>query len=124
MLRKLATFGIVLAVGLTGAAGAVAGNKGGKPSTPPKPPKQVTLSGPKCVKAGVKFLIKNDLILAAARGEIDYDAIDSDEPPYTSGLINTDLPPGSFLPLGTVVELHLTKPELFDWCIKKKGRDD
>jgi hypothetical protein len=121
MLKRLATLGFILAVALIGTTAAVAGSKGGnwgwgKQST--------TLSGPKCVKAGVNFLIRNDLIEAAAKGEIDYDAIDSDTAPFTSGLINTNLPAGSFLPLGTVVGLHLTNPELFDWCLKKKDRGD
>jgi hypothetical protein len=118
MLKRLAILGTILAVALAGTAVAGAGSKwGGKG-------RQTTLSGEKCVQAGVNFLIRNDLILAASRGEIDYDAIDSDTAPYTSGLINTDLPAGSFLPLGTVVELHLTSPALFDWCLKKKYRDD
>jgi len=120
MLKRLATLGVILVVAMVATTVAVAGSKGkwGKQSA--------TLSGEKCVQAGVSFLIKNDLIEAAAKGEIDYDAIDSDTPPYTSGLINTDLPAGSFLPLGAVVGLHLTNPELFDWCLKgkKKDRDD
>jgi hypothetical protein len=119
MLKRIAVLGVILTVALTSTAVAVAGSNGwgwGKG-------KQRTLSGEKCVRAGVDFLIKNDLILAASRGEIDYDAIDSDTAPFTSGLINTNLPAGSFLPLGTVVELHLTSPELFDWCLKGKQKD-
>ena len=115
MLKRLAILGTILAVALAGTAVAVAGSQGGG-----KWGGKQTLSGEKCVKAGVNFLIKNDLILAASRGEIDYDAIDSDTAPFTSGAINTNLPAGSFLPLGAVVELHLTSPELFDWCIKSK----
>jgi hypothetical protein len=120
MLKRIATLGVILVVALASTAVAVAGSNGwgwGKGQ-------QRTLSGEKCVKAGVDFLIKNDLIGPAARGEIDYDTIDSDTAPFTSGLINTDLPAGSKLPLGAVVNLHLTNPELFDWCIKKKYRDD
>ena len=73
------------------------------------------LRGVRCVAAGVNFLIKNNLLVAAARQQIDYDTIDSD---YhgNEGLINTDLPPNSFLPLLTVIKLHYTNPELFDWC--------
>jgi hypothetical protein len=118
MLKRFAALGVILVVALASTAVAVAGSNGWGWG------KQGTLSGEKCVQAGVNFLIKNDLIEAAAKGEIDYDAIDSDTPPYTSGLINTDLPAGSYLPLGAVVELHLSNPELFDWCLKKKYRDD
>jgi hypothetical protein len=116
MLKRLAVLGTILAVALAGTAVAVAGSQGGGKWGG----KQATLSGEKCAKAGVNFLIENDLILAASRGEVDYDAIDSDTAPFTSGAINTNLPAGSFLPLGAVVELHLTNPELFDWCIKSK----
>ena len=118
MLKRIAALGVILVVGLASTAVAVAGSNGWGWG------KQRTLSGEKCVKAGVGFLIENDLIGPAARGEVDYDAIDSDTAPFTSGLVNTDLPAGSFLPLGTVVSLHLTNPELFDWCLKKKYRDD
>jgi hypothetical protein len=81
------------------------------------------VSGARCVKAGVRFLIKNDLLLAAARQQVDYDTIDSDSG-GGEGLINTDLPSPAFLPLGTVVALHYTNPELFDWCLKGSGRND
>lgn len=73
------------------------------------------ISGARCVQAGVRFLLDNDLIVAAARQQVDYDAIDSDSG-GTEGAINTNLPAGSFLPLGTVIRLHFTNPELFDWC--------
>ncbi|MGH3022962.1 MAG: hypothetical protein ACRDNI_04830 [Gaiellaceae bacterium] len=75
------------------------------------------VSGVKCVKNGVRFLIKNDLLVAAAKQEIDYDTIDSDSG-GNEGLINTNLPAESFLPLGTVILLHYTNPELFDWCLR------
>ena len=71
--------------------------------------------GVRCVAAGVKFLITNDLLVAAARQQVDYDTIDSDSG-GSEGAINTDLPSPSFLPLGTVIKLHYTNPELFDWC--------
>ena len=74
-----------------------------------------SLRGVRCVAAGVKFLIKNDLLIAAARQQVDYDTIDSDSG-GSEGAINTDLPSPSFLPLGTVIRLHYTNPELFDWC--------
>jgi hypothetical protein len=74
------------------------------------------VSGVQCVKNGVHFF-KNDLLVAAAKQEIDYDTIDSDSG-GNEGAINTDLPPESFLPLGTVIQLHYTNPELFDWCLR------
>ena len=74
-----------------------------------------SLKGVRCVVAGVQFLIQNDLLIAAAKQQLDYDTIDSDSG-GSEGLINTDLPTPSFLPLGTVIRLHYTNPELFDWC--------
>lgn len=71
--------------------------------------------GARCVQAGVRFLLENKLLGAAALRQIDYDVLDSDGG-GDAGLINADLPAGSFLPLGTVIRLHFTKPELFDWC--------
>ena len=73
------------------------------------------IAGARCVQAGVRFLVENDLLVAAARQQIDYDAIDSDSG-GSEGAINTNLPAGSFLPLGAVIRLHFTNPELFDWC--------
>jgi hypothetical protein len=73
------------------------------------------VNGARCIAAGVSFLIQNDLLVAAARQQIDYDTIDSDSG-GSEGAINTDLPAGSYLPLGTVIRLHFTNPELFDWC--------
>ena len=74
-----------------------------------------TLRGIRCVAAGVNFLAKNDLLIPALRRQVDYDTIDSDSG-GSEGLINTNLPSPSFLPLGTVIQLHYTNPELFDWC--------
>ena len=71
--------------------------------------------GARCIAAGVGFLAENRLLAAAARQQIDYDTIDSDSG-GSEGLINTDLPAGSYLPLGAVIRLHFTNPELFDWC--------
>ena len=33
-----------------------------------------------------------------------------------AGSSRVALPAGSFLPLGTVISLHRTNPELFAWC--------
>lgn len=74
-----------------------------------------SIRGARCVAAGVRFLIQNDLLVAAARRQVDYDTIDSDSG-GSEGAINTDLPSPSYLPLGTVIRLHFTNPELFDWC--------
>lgn len=71
--------------------------------------------GARCVAAGVSFLVQNGLLKEAALRQIDYDMLDSDGG-GDAGAINTDLPPGSFLSLGTVIRLHFTNPELFDWC--------
>lgn len=69
-------------------------------------------AGGQCARAGVNFLIANDLIVAAAQGAIDYSTVADAE----DGPIFADLPKDSFLSLGTVVKLHTTNPELFEWC--------
>lgn len=81
--------------------------------------------GIRCVRAGVTFLVQNNLLVAAALRRIDYSDLDTDatNPPNddtynASGSINTDLPNGSNLPLGEVIRLHYTNPELFDWCAR------
>ena len=71
--------------------------------------------GARCVAAGVKFLASNGLLVKAALRQVDYDTIDSDGG-GDAGLINADLPTPAFLPLGEVIRLHFTNPELFDWC--------
>src|SRR5262245_46835121 len=63
------------------------------------------LRGALCVAAGVEFLVENDLLVAAAKRQIDYDTIDSDSG-GSEGLINADLPPRSFLSLSKVIRLH------------------
>jgi hypothetical protein len=81
--------------------------------------------GAKCVKAGVKFLTKNGLLGPAIAQQVDYDTIDTDAGmPANSGLINADLPTPAYLPLSTVISLHYTNPELFDWCAKRGGDED
>jgi len=83
------------------------------------------VQGARCVKAGVSFLVQNNLLVAAALRQIDYSDLDTDatNPPNddtynASGPINTDLPNGSNLSLGEVIRLHYTNPELFDWCAR------
>ena len=63
----------------------------------------------------MSFLVDEGLLRDAALRRIDYDLIDTDAG-GPDGLINTDLPSGSYIPLGTVIRLHFTNPELFDWC--------
>jgi hypothetical protein len=79
------------------------------------------IAGARCVKAGVAFLVDNNLLEAAALRQIDYSDLDSDmtnnDDVFTSsGPINTDLPNGSYLSLGNVIRLHFTNPEPVDWC--------
>ena len=81
------------------------------------------IEGARCVKAGVTFLVQNNLLTDAALRRIDYSDLDTDatNPPNddtfnASGPINTDLPNASSLSLGEVIRLHFTNPELFDWC--------
>ncbi len=106
MLRRIA---LTLAIAATAAIALV-------PAAGASSPRSAdSLRGARCVAAGVRFLIQNDLLAAAARRQVDYDTIDSDSG-GSEGLINADLPSPSFLPLGTVIRLHFTNPELFDWC--------
>lgn len=104
MRMRLAVLGATVVAAAAVLAPAAAANNSGD-----------AIAGARCVKAGVGFLIENDLLRAAALRQIDYDTIDSDGG-GSAGLINADLPAGSYLPLGTVVRLHFTNPELFDWC--------
>ena len=70
--------------------------------------------GAACVRAGVTFLASQGLLLKAALRKVDYEPLDSDADGL--GLIDTDLPSPSFLPLLDVIKLHYTNPELFEWC--------
>jgi hypothetical protein len=65
-----------------------------------------------CVQAGLGTLKDLGALQAAAQKSVDYSAFDTDG----AGLINTDLPAGSYLSLGQVVKLHTASPALFDWC--------
>jgi len=68
--------------------------------------------GGRCIAAGVGTLVSLGLVDEAARGEVDYAPLGLNG----AGLIRVALPTGSFLPLGTVISLHRTNPELFAWC--------
>jgi hypothetical protein len=108
MLKRLAlTASIVATVALALFSTTAAAGGGGR--------SEEKVRGALCVAAGVEFLVENNLLVAAAKRQIDYDTIDSDSG-GSEGPINTDLPPRSFLPLWKVIQLHFTNPELFDWC--------
>ena len=112
MLKRIAlTAAVIATLALSLVSTAFAGR--GEPSA--NSSRADTLRGARCVVAGVRFLVENNLLVAAAKQQVDYDTIDSDSG-GSEGLINTDLPTPSFLPLGTVIRLHFTNPELFDWC--------
>src|SRR5918993_2740213 len=66
------------------------------------------ISGARCVQAGVRYLLENELLVAAARQQIDYDAIDSDSG-GSEGAINTNLPAGPFPPPRPVLPPPLPK---------------
>ena len=116
MLKRLALTGAVVAtaaLALVPAAFAGGGNSSN------------AIAGARCVKAGVTFLVQNDLLRAAALRQIDYSDLDTDstnpanDDTYSaSGPINADLPNGANLSLGEVIRLHFTNPELFDWCAR------
>lgn len=65
-----------------------------------------------CVAAGVGTLVQLDLIVDAAKQQIDYSSLADP----VDGPIFADLPAGSNLKLKDVIQLHLDSPELFSWC--------
>ena len=82
MLRKIA---LTLAIAATAAVALV-------PTAAAASPQGAdAIAGARCVQAGVRFLLENDLLVAAARQQIDYDAIDSDSG-GSEGAINTTCP--------------------------------
>ena len=100
-MRKLRTGVVALALGATLAMAAPA-------SAAEAPANQ----GAACVQAGLSTLKSLGLLQAAAQKQIDYSTLANP----TTGPIYTTLPEGSYLPLGQVVKLHTTNPELFAWC--------
>jgi hypothetical protein len=60
--------------------------------------------GAACIQAGLGTLKSAGLLKAAAQQQVDYSTL-------VAGLDS-----GSYLPLGQVVKLHKTNPELFAWC--------
>jgi hypothetical protein len=71
--------------------------------------------GAACVRAGVKFLASNGLLVKAARQQVDYAPFDI----TGTGDIRTELGDSAFLPLGQVIRFHFTNPEWFSWCDRK-----
>ena len=65
-----------------------------------------------CVQAGIGTLQELGLLTSAAQKQIDYSTLADP----VDGPIFADLPEGSNLSLGQVVNLHTTNPELFVWC--------
>jgi hypothetical protein len=104
-MKRIALFLTVATMGALALSASPAGANRGSDS----------VEGARCVVAGVKFLASNGLLVKAALRQVDYDTIDSDGG-GDAGLINADLPTPAFLPLGEVIRLHFTSPELFDWC--------
>jgi hypothetical protein len=60
--------------------------------------------GAACIQAGLGTLKSAGLLQDAAQKQVDYSTL-------VAGL-----PAGTYLPLGQVVKLHKTNPELFSWC--------
>lgn len=98
MIKRLALIAAVIAAAALAVApiGAAKGHDAGK--------------GGRCIAAGVTSLVGAGLIVDAARGTLDYSTLAG-----PSG-VRLSLAPGTFLPLGTVIGLHRTDPELFAWC--------
>ena len=72
-------------------------------------------AGGQCVQAGIATLPSlPGGVPAAAKKQIDDSAFGTGDGGL--GLIDAELPEGSFLSLGQVVKLHTSNPELFAWC--------
>jgi hypothetical protein len=65
-----------------------------------------------CLRAGQRVLRELGAFQLAAKGQLDYAPLDA----TGLGLIRTELGDEAFLPLATVFQLHLNRPELFAWC--------
>ena len=63
-------------------------------------------------RAGISALMSLDALVAAAKQEVNYAAFDESG----MGLIHAELGDEFFAPLGAIVKLHVTNPELFVWC--------
>jgi hypothetical protein len=88
-------------------------------SAAPKDPGKPMSDGAWCVQQGIGTLKALDLLQTAAKGELDYAPLGSQ--PGGLGFINIaftseQVEDGVYLSLGTVVKLHTTNLEYFDWC--------
>jgi hypothetical protein len=70
--------------------------------------------GGRCIAAGVGTLVSLGLIDEAAKGQLDYAPLGSQEGGL--GLIRLEFDEPTYLPLSTVIGLHRTSPGLFAWC--------
>ncbi len=68
--------------------------------------------GAYCVQQGLATLKGLGALQLAAQGKVDYSAFGESG----TGQIRLPLAEGSFLSLGTVVSLHTSSPQLFEWC--------
>lgn len=103
MFKKIAVLATVAlsAMAFSGVATAQA-----KPADPGK--------GGRCIAAGVGTLVSLGLIADAAKGNVDYAPLGSQD--GGAGLIRVEFDGPAFLPLSTVIGLHRMSPELFAWC--------
>jgi hypothetical protein len=90
-------------------------------SAAPKDMSKPTNDGAYCVQQGIGTLKALGALQAAAKGELDYAPLGSQ--PGGAGFINLEFTPaqvedGVYFSLGTVVKLHTTNPEYFDWCMR------
>lgn len=78
------------------------------------PPVEKQAAAPgECVQAGISTLKSLEGgIVAAAKQEVNYADFDS----TGLGLIDAEFGEEYFAPLGAIVKLHVTSPELFAWC--------
>ena len=68
--------------------------------------------GAYCVQQGIATLKGMGALQAAAKQQVDYSAFGTSG----TGQIRLPLAPETYLPLGTVVALHASNPEYFEWC--------
>ena len=94
-MRKLVTGGGVVAVAVAATLASAA--HASAADTPRN-------EGAACIQAGLGTLKSAGLLQDAAQQQVDYSTL-------VAGLDS-----GSYLPLGKVVKLHKTTPELFAWC--------
>ena len=77
---------------------------------PPSPSKAAGKGA--CVQAGIGTLMDLGALQAAAKQDVNYAAFDV----TGTGAIAVELGDEFFAPLGAIVKLHVTHPEVFSWC--------